>query len=921
MSKSPTQIAQCPRADTIAELVSGSLDEIDAERLFHHIEQCVSCQSLVDQLEQRVDGLLAKAQQIYKSAVPSADQNRLSELIRKAQDQREREPHPTEADRPAIPVENFVSSLRRCGLFQVEEIDSLLSDLDAQDSNSSSSIAKLLVSQKKLTPFQARVLLRGRWKGLVLGNYELLDKLGQGGMGSVFRARHRRLRRIVCVKVMNLAGRKSPQMIERFRNEARTVAALSHPNFVVAHDADEAEGVPFLVMEYVEGSDLAKYVNANGPLPLDQCLRLVSQAAAALQYAHDEGVTHRDIKPHNLLLSTDTDTGEDSVMILDMGLARFEALLSENPDASVHAAMTNTGVIMGTVDYMSPEQAIRSRDADNRSDIYSLGCTLHFLLTGKPVYEGDTIMARLIAHREQPVPSLAEVCPNSMPQLDAVFHRMIAKQPIERYQSMQEVADDLRAILTGRKPIAQPMPESAQPVSILEKRRELHRKSLAGIWLIMAGLCCLFGIAGIWAGNKFGSPPVTEEAAANGFQSVPGNELTRTEIAAATARISSATPQMNLPVDVGDLPRRYKALLVVPYGHYHEWECRRWEDAIRAEGMEVSYASAKQESPDPKLDKEHHIPQELMVPLVPFPAAGFDVIFLVGGAVGDFDVDSEILTNGLRQALAYGTVVGCLESSNYKAVGSIRNDCERKEQNGIVHYSHSVYPSRTVLDVKKEEHIPQLVRRAIELRREQQRHSGGGGGARDLLKLENSNLQRDHGGSGRALIVLPMRKFHSREYRKLRNILDEAGIATMMTSSDSGYPQGDDGVPLDDYFHLPLNVFDADYFDVVFVVGGSVEEFEEATVREPFRHVLSSALKAGLCVAATSKNAFEFLEPSGLVPPATEDYHGKLRYGASPIGLGTVAFATEDKHTGTLVEKVMALRDHSIEMAEKPGDQ
>ena len=224
--------------------------------------------------------------------------------------------------------------------------------------------------------------------------------------------------------------------------------------------------------------------------------------------------------------------------------------------------------------------------------------------------------------------------------------------------------------------------------------------------------------------------------------------------------------------------------------------------------------------------------------------------------------------------------------------------------------------------MKKEEHIPQLVRRAIELRREQQRHSGGGGGgARDLLKLENSNLQRDHGGSGRALIVLPMRKFHSREYRKLRNILDEAGIATMMTSSDSGYPQGDDGVPLDDYFHLPLNVFDADYFDVVFVVGGSVEEFEGATVREPFRHVLSSALKAGLCVAATSKNAFEFLEPSGLVPPATEDYHGKLRYGASPIGLGTVAFATEDKHTGTLVEKVMALRDHSIEMAEKPGDQ
>ncbi len=210
------------------------------------------------------------------------------------------------------------------------------------------------------------------------------------------------------------------------RREVTAAAKLSHPNIVTAHDADESGGTHFLVMEYVEGQDLAALVKKNGPLPLSRALGYLLQAARGLEYAHKRGVIHRDIKPANLLLDS-----EGVVKVLDMGLARF----SGEGDTAGQAELTGTGAVMGTVDYMAPEQAISTKHADARADIYSLGCTLHWLVTGRPMYDGETLMAKLIAHREEPVPSLGNV-PEAV---QAVFEKMVAKKSAERYQSLSEV--------------------------------------------------------------------------------------------------------------------------------------------------------------------------------------------------------------------------------------------------------------------------------------------------------------------------------------------------------------------------------------------------------------------------------------------------------------------------------------------------
>lgn len=359
-----------------------------------------------------------------------------------------------------VSAAGFVEGLRRSGLMPGEELSQLLQELnwdDSVDETDGSSLAKAFVVQRKLTPFQAKLLLRGRWKGLVLGNYVILERLGQGGMGSVFKARHTRMGRIVCLKVVNSSSRQAPAVIERFRNEARALAALTHPNIVVAHDADESKGVPYLVMEYIDGDDLAKTVRQNSPLPISDALEVAIQTAAALSYAHGQGVIHRDVKPHNIVATRDPGDRSLSVKVLDLGLARFDTLISDNPDASVLAAMTNTGVVIGTVDYMSPEQALDSRSADARSDIYSLGCTLFFLLTGQPPFQGDTVMKRLIAHREQPIPPLQGIPSlqgnkRSQRDLEAVMHKMLAKRPENRYQTMQDVLVDLHAVVEGRSP-------------------------------------------------------------------------------------------------------------------------------------------------------------------------------------------------------------------------------------------------------------------------------------------------------------------------------------------------------------------------------------------------------------------------------------------------------------------------------------
>ena len=243
----------------------------------------------------------------------------------------------------------------------------------------------------------------------------------------------------MALKTLPPAAVDSPDKVKRFQREARAAAKLDHANIVTTHDAHESDGVHFLVMEYVKGKDLNKVVTANGPQPVGKAMNYLLQAAQGLEHAHKQGIIHRDIKPANLLLD------ENGVLkILDMGLARIES--SGDDDKTVSQELTTAGTVMGTVAYMAPEQAVDTHVADHRSDIYSLGCTLHFLLTGRSPYRESTTMKTLMAHREQPIPSLSNDRDDVSEELIAVYHRMLAKKPEDRFQSMTEVIEALQAI-------------------------------------------------------------------------------------------------------------------------------------------------------------------------------------------------------------------------------------------------------------------------------------------------------------------------------------------------------------------------------------------------------------------------------------------------------------------------------------------
>jgi serine/threonine protein kinase len=301
-------------------------------------------------------------------------------------------------------------------------------------------LARELVRARRLTEYQAGALLQGKSRGLAIGNYLILDKLGAGGMGMVFKAQHRRMKRLVALKVLPPSYAKEEATVLRFQREAEAVARLGHPNIVAALDAGEFNGLHFFAMEYVQGSDLTHLVSEKGPLSVEQAIDYLMQAARGLKAAHDKGIYHRDIKPSNLML----DAG-GTVKILDLGLARMEKGAEFFGTAEPDSDLTRPGDIMGTVAYMPPEQAYNAKDADHRSDVYSLGCTLYYLLTGKPPYSGVTRMACLLAHREQPIPLLRDARPEIPPILDATLQRMMAKAPEDRYPSIDVLITDLEA--------------------------------------------------------------------------------------------------------------------------------------------------------------------------------------------------------------------------------------------------------------------------------------------------------------------------------------------------------------------------------------------------------------------------------------------------------------------------------------------
>jgi serine/threonine protein kinase len=322
--------------------------------------------------------------------------------------------------------------IRKSGLVDDNRLDAFLKThpLPAEPKPA----ADLFVRAGLLTRFHARLLLVGKHRGFFLGPYKVLEPLARGGMSAVYRGEHTTLRRPVAIKVLPTALAEDRAILERFYREARAVAALDHPNIIRAHDVTQSGGLHYFVMEYVEGINLEDYITKKGPLPHRRAVGLALQAAAALEHVHERGLVHRDIKPANLLLDK-----QGVIKVLDMGLARFFL----DPSDDLTRKLSDTSVL-GTADYIAPEQALNSHAADIRADLYGLGGTLYALIHGRPPFGGKTISQKLMAHQVTPLKPLHEVVPGVPEGLSDVVSRMMAKKPEERYQSPAEVIEALR---------------------------------------------------------------------------------------------------------------------------------------------------------------------------------------------------------------------------------------------------------------------------------------------------------------------------------------------------------------------------------------------------------------------------------------------------------------------------------------------
>jgi serine/threonine protein kinase len=333
---------------------------------------------------------------------------------------------------------DFLSTLERSGILSetgLREVrDYLVQDSQPRDV---SALAGRLVEQGRLTEFQAHRLLVGQAKSLVFGRYVLLDTLGIGAMGRVFKARHQLMDRLVAVKVVLPVCATSKHSVSRFFLEMKIVGVLDHPNVVRAFDADQFEDSPYIVMEYLEGEDLEKVLRRRGMLPPQEVIDCMMQAAWGLAHAHEKGVVHRDIKPTNLFLDN---TGV--VKVLDLGLGAFVGVSNEG----VSAQDTDEGFVVGTCDYMSPEQ-LNGQAVDARTDQFSLGCAMYRLLTGRFAFPGMTKMDRMVKRIQERHVPITDVRKDLPVPLVAVIDRLLSPRPEDRFSSAAEVAEELEMLL------------------------------------------------------------------------------------------------------------------------------------------------------------------------------------------------------------------------------------------------------------------------------------------------------------------------------------------------------------------------------------------------------------------------------------------------------------------------------------------
>lgn len=342
-------------------------------------------------------------------------------------------------------VEELVQLVRKSGMVDDAKLNAFLQtrQTGAGLPGDPRELSELMVEAGVLTNFQAEQFLLGKWRGFTIGKYKLLERVGVGGMGQVFLCEHMFLKRRVAIKVLPPAKAEQPAALGRFYREARAAGSLAHPNIVRTHDIDQDGNLHFIVMEYVDGSNLLDIVKKFGRMDVGRAVSYIRQVAVGLDYAFRNGIIHRDIKPGNVLIDR-----KGKARILDMGLARF---FKDQTD--MLTVKYDDKIVLGTADYVAPEQVANSHAVDIRADIYALGASLYFLLSGHPPFPNGTVSQKLLWHRTKDPTPIRSIRPEIPDGLAAVMARMMAKDPAARYQSPGEVVQELEAYLPAEIPL------------------------------------------------------------------------------------------------------------------------------------------------------------------------------------------------------------------------------------------------------------------------------------------------------------------------------------------------------------------------------------------------------------------------------------------------------------------------------------
>jgi eukaryotic-like serine/threonine-protein kinase len=348
-------------------------------------------------------------------------------------------------------VEDFLKTVLRSGLLNREQLGEALRLLPEEQRDDPQGLANHLVKAGRLSRFQARKLLQGKTLGLVLGPFQVLAPVGKGGMSTVYLARDTRSQLLVALKVLPpKKAQQEERLLARFLREMEMCQRVAHPNLAQTYEVGVSQGVYYIAMEFIPGRSLYRLVNDEGPLAVPRAARLFAEVASALDHAHCRGVIHRDMKPSNVLVAVD-----DHAKVLDLGLAIIEGEIPKD-----HTIVGGQGYVVGTMDYIAPEQSEDASKVDARSDIYGLGCTLYFALTGQPPFPGGSTWKKIKRHRtEEPVP-LPQLNPAVPPPFIALVRKMMAKRPEDRFESADQVRQELLPWIGGDQ--ARPMPSQVQ---------------------------------------------------------------------------------------------------------------------------------------------------------------------------------------------------------------------------------------------------------------------------------------------------------------------------------------------------------------------------------------------------------------------------------------------------------------------------